>query len=453
MLNNTTYIVGLGKTGWSCLEYLNAKALPLKVFDTRTEPPQLAALKHNYPHIPYQLGPLAAQDLLNASQIVCSPGVDLQLPALVAAANAKIPIIGDIELFAQSSQRPLVAVTGSNGKSTVVSLVAEMLKVAAVSAGVGGNLGEPALNLLAQEAKVQWQILELSSFQLATTFSLQPKIAALLNITPDHLDRHQDLATYQAIKQRIYHNAQTVIFNRQDARTFPMANSAQQQLSFGLDAPVFPHFGLRTEQGRVWLCQGQQLLVPQASLALQAPHNVLNSLCALAIGLQMGLPQFALQQALAQFKGLAHRCQWVGTWQGISWINDSKATNIGACIAALYSIGHQVSGKIILIAGGQGKGVDFSALQLAVSTQVKQLLVIGEAGPLLSKVFAQYVPVLQLPSLEAAIIAANDVATTGDAVLLSPACSSLDQYPNYRVRGQEFIERVTQLKQGQTNAS
>lgn len=439
-------VLGLGQTGLSLVRWLVAEGHSVRVHDTRTQPPGLDQLQQEFPQVEFVGGVLAADSLLQCARILISPGLSRQQPAVQAALAAGIPVIGDVELFASRVQAPVIAITGSNGKSTVTTLVGEVLRMAGIQAVVGGNIGIPVLELLQHPADLY--VLELSSFQLESTDSLRPVAATILNLSEDHMDRYEGMADYLTAKQRIYRGAQTAVINRDDWQTELPAGQAVSRLSFGFDVPDAGQFGLRTDaSGIQWLAEGTDLLLPVSSLKIQGLHNAANALAALALVRAAGIDPKAGLAALTEFGGLAHRCEWVGSARGAHWYNDSKATNVGATEAALHGLGRNRSKgtRLVLLAGGDGKGADFSSLSHYLANYVDLLLVFGRDAGQLAAICPASVPHQQCETLMDAIEIAAAWVRPEDMVLLSPACASLDQFRNFEHRGQVFAERVTKL--------
>ncbi|CAM4416412.1 MAG: UDP-N-acetylmuramoylalanine--D-glutamate ligase [Legionellaceae bacterium] len=435
-------IIGLGKTGLSCLHYFQQRQIPVQVMDTRLEPPGLPELKTLFPTIPVHLGELNLSILSQAEEIIISPGISLKEPAIAACKKQGIPILGDIELFAREAKAPIVGITGSNAKSTVTTLVGLMAKQSGIKALVGGNIGIPALDLL-NEPVPDIYILELSSFQLEVVNSLSCKIATILNISEDHMDRYPSLTDYSHAKQRIYDLAEFCLWNRNDALTFPQNNS--NSISFGLDEPLNQEFGLRFLEGEYWLTKGKQPLLSTNKLRIQGKHNWANAFAAFAIGEQIGCSWEAMREILINFPGLPHRCQWVAEKNGIHWYNDSKGTNVGSTIAALSGFGTAISGKIILIAGGDGKGADFSDLREPIKNYVREVILIGRDAQRIGILIHEFMPVHYTSDLKEAVHQAKQGAKKGDIVLLSPACASIDMFNNYEHRGNVFMQAVQDL--------
>ena len=437
-----TIIVGLGKTGLSVARFLGARGVAFAVTDSRAAPPGLAALQKEFPRAALLLNGLDIRALVEATQIIVSPGVHLRELALVAAQMRGAEIIGDIELFAQAAHAPVIAITGSNGKSTVTTLVGEMAKRAGRNARVGGNLGTPALELL-QDAEPDLYVLELSSFQLETTHSLNAAAAVVLNITPDHMDRYPDLAEYAAAKRRVYHGSGVMVVNRDDPMVATMSEAGRKISGFTLNEPAHTDFGVRSVQGERWLAHGEKILLPASALRIKGDHNIANALAALALGEAVGLPMSAMLETLKEFVGLPHRSQWVAERDGVSWYNDSKGTNVGATLAALSGLGATLgAGKIVLIAGGDGKSADFSVLRAAVATHARALVLIGRDAPIITAALTGAAPLVQASDMKDAVRKAQHLAQAGDAVLLSPACASFDMYSGYEERGRVFATAV-----------
>jgi UDP-N-acetylmuramoylalanine--D-glutamate ligase len=442
-LSDKRVIIGLGATGLSCARYFNRLQLPFTLMDSRLKPPQLAEFRKEFPNVAIHLGPFNPLLFQAASELIVSPGVDLNNAELsLAIAKNKLKPIGDIELFAQNARAPIIAITGSNAKGTVTSLVGEMITQAKQRVEVGGNIGIPVLDLLNLPVP-DFYVLEISSFQLEATYTLRPKVATVLNISPDHLDRHKTLKAYIQAKQRIYHDCEIALWNRQDPNTYPCAKT-KKIISFGLDTlqPDSKEFGLQRLSNQTYLAQGGKILLAVDKLAVKGQHNWANALAALAIGQAIQLPLAPMLTALCQFKGLAHRCQWITEQAGITWYNDSKATNVGATLAALNGLGPAISGKIILIAGGLAKGADFSLLHDAAARYVKKLILIGRDAPLLKNALEKSTTVQMVSDLAQAVAVAQQTARAGDTVLLSPACASMDMFKNYEERGDIFIDLV-----------
>ncbi|UXI01644.1 UDP-N-acetylmuramoyl-L-alanine--D-glutamate ligase [Photobacterium sp. TY1-4] len=427
-------VIGLGMTGLSVVNHLLRQPgeLVIQVMDTRPTPPGQDQLP---PSVALHSGGWQMDWLLSADLIVASPGVALATPELVAAREAGIEIVGDIELFARAVTKPVVAITGSNGKSTVTSLVGEMAREAGINVGVGGNIGFAALDMLAQDHDLY--VLELSSFQLETTTSLALQAATYLNLSEDHMDRYDSLADYSQAKMRIFEHAELAIWNRDDPATCP-ADFSGAMTSFGFDPQAY---GLVEQDGVEWLAVDQQALMPAAEVALVGRHNLANSLAALALADAAGVDRLAACRALRRYHGLAHRCQLVAEHQGVRWVNDSKATNLASTLAALKGL--SLSGTLHLLMGGDGKGADFSELKPVLAPLNVHLYCYGRDG-------AQFLPqadtATRVETLAEAMALAAAVAKAGDMILLSPACASFDQFPNFMARGDAFVALAQTLK-------
>ncbi|HEY6131992.1 MAG TPA: UDP-N-acetylmuramoyl-L-alanine--D-glutamate ligase [Halioglobus sp.] len=437
-------VVGLGTTGLSCARYLQLHGLPFTVVDTREQPPGLVELRRELPDVAVFTGAYPSELIAGADEVVVSPGVAMDAPIVKEALAAGVAVIGDIDLFMREAAAPVVGITGSNAKSTVTELLGQMARDAQLNVGVGGNLGTPALDLLSAERELY--VLELSSFQLERSAQLGLAVATVLNVSADHLDRHGDLPGYHVAKHRIFQGCKKIVVNRDDALTIPLLAPEVQVTSWGMNEPQGNDFGLRQENAVEYLCHGTTALLPATELQLAGRHNVANALAALALGHCAGLPMQAMLHTLRTFKGLPHRCELVAEIVGVRYVNDSKGTNVGATDAALRGLGGDRN--VLLIAGGQGKGADFTALEPAVTAHCKQLLLMGEDAPLLARALSSAAPVQMVASLEEAVTAAASHAARGDVVLLSPACASFDMFSGYVQRGEAFRALVTRLSEG-----
>lgn len=435
----TTLVVGLGKTGESCARFLQGHGVTLCVTDTRINPPGLDTLLLGSPEMCVHVGGYRDADFLQAEQVVLSPGVARNEPHVQLALARGVPVIGDIELFARSAQAPVVAITGTNGKSTVTTLIGEMARQAGRQVGVGGNLGTPALDLLDSHSELY--VLELSSFQLESTFSLNAVAAVVLNVSPDHMDRYASVEEYAATKQRIYAGDGVMIINRDDAIVAAMRDGQRRSISFGLDAPAAGDFGLCEHNGETWLCHGDEAWLAVRELKLPGRHNQSNVLAALALGYAVGLPREAMLQAVREFAGLPHRSAWVAEADGVNWYNDSKGTNVGATVAAIQGM----PGELVLIAGGDGKGADFSALREAVRGKVHTVVLIGRDAPQIAAAIGDAANLVRADDMHDAVRKARAAARSGDSVLLSPACASFDMFNNYEQRGDVFAAAVCEV--------
>ncbi len=444
MVEGLHVIVGLGATGLSCARYLAKKNIPFSVMDTRTAPPNLEEFKKLFPQVSLTLGSLDDVILDQASQIIISPGISLQQPAIARQLGRGVPIIGDIELFAMEVKAPVIAITGTNAKSTVTTLVGEMAFEAGVKVQVGGNLGTPVLDLLAVP-DTELFVLELSSFQLETTFSLAPTVATVLNVTPDHMDRYATVEDYCTTKQHIYSNCQVAVYNCDDSLTDCGKQYHKQKLGFTLNEPQKNEFGLLKKNNELFLAFEDQVLLSTRELPILGRHYQANALAALAIGYGYGLSFEPMLRTLVRFKGLPHRCQLVRERNGVLWYNDSKGTNVGAALAAIEGLGDVIDGRLILIAGGLGKNADFSPLVLPIEKYAKTVVLIGDAAPIMAAVIGDRVEVIFAKTMEEAVAVADKMAIPGDSVLLSPACASLDMFNNFEHRGQVFTQIVQEL--------
>ncbi len=434
-------VFGLGLTGMSVARYLKRNGIEAVFVDSRSKPPALDELHKLLPDAEVVLGENAAVRLTKINRIIASPGVADAEPLLASARKSGIDIVSDIELFAQDAPAPIVAVTGSNGKSTVTTLLALMCDAGGKSALAGANLGEPALDLLEQDTP-DFYILELSSFQLQRTKRLPAKVAVLLNITADHLDWHESEGNYRKAKYRVFIDAAAAVINRADPDIAKHVGKGTRIVNFGLDAPEDGHYGLLVEEGTEFLARGQQLLLATSELVLVGRHNQLNALAALAAGELIGLELPAMLQVLAEFPGLAHRMQLVARKRGIDFINDSKATNVGAAVASIESI----NGIIVLIAGGEAKGGDFNDLTEALGERLRAAVLIGSDADRIADALGKEALVHIASDMDEAVVQAATYAEPGDTVLLAPACASFDQFPNYKARGDAFAAAVQGLR-------
>jgi len=431
-------VVGLGLSGLSSARWLARRGFAVTVVDSRAQPPGLGALQAELPGVSVHTGSFDAALFRDPGLLVVSPGVSLQEPVIAAARARGIEAVGDVELFARECRAPVVAITGSNGKSTVTSLVGAMCKEAGMDTAVGGNIGVPVLELLRSPAPEVY-VLELSSFQLETTASLNARAATVLNITADHMDRYATLDDYSAAKARIFRGDGVLVLNADDPAVLAMGLPGRSQVRFGENPPASDSdYGLVTHGGETWLARGQRLLMPASSVPLPGRHNILNVLAAMALAETLHVPLDAMKRAVAKFKGLAHRTELVLERNGVRWINDSKGTNVGATVAALSGM----DAPVILIAGGEGKGADFDTLRAPVKEYARAVVLIGRDAAPIEKALGGVVPVVHAQDMPAAVRAARRLAQPGDVVLLSPACASFDMFRNYEHRGQVFVDCV-----------
>ncbi|MDV6316006.1 UDP-N-acetylmuramoyl-L-alanine--D-glutamate ligase [Idiomarina sp. HP20-50] len=445
-------VLGLGKTGVSVLRYLHDKKQQgktlanarIQVFDSRIDPPGLAEAKQMLGDDEFLNRRWEIEDTLAADIIIASPGIDLREEPIVLARDAGIPVVGDVELFAQESSLPAVAVTGSNGKSTVTRMVEFIAAQCGKNVAAAGNIGLPVLELLQPGEQPDAVMLELSSFQLESINSLKLEAAALMNISADHMDRYGSLEDYIKAKQRIFANAKTWVLYRQQQDTWPHPVTGKL-MTFGNDSHP-KHFGLLSgnvdrSSGPVAITFRGNVVLRADQLQLQGIHNLVNVQAALALCQAIGLPIEQAVNAVKEFKGLPHRCELVSNNGGVLWVNDSKATNIGATAAAVEGLRPTVNGRLLLIAGGEGKGADFRELQSTLEC-VDILLTIGEDGSRIGKLFNGS---RQVKSLQQAVELASSLVQAGDMVLLSPACASFDQFKNFEHRGDSFRQAVEAL--------
>ena len=436
-----TIIIGLGKTGLSCARFLTARNRPFAVMDSCAEPPEFKNFIKTYPQAEVICGQFSEKLLNDAQEIILSPGVSLKEPLIAKQIAKGKSVIGDIELFARTVNKPIIAITGSNGKTTLTTVVGLMMEAAGRNVAVCGNIGEPVLEQVA--SKSNYYVLELSSFQLETTFSLKSQVATILNISEDHMNRYVTFQDYLHAKQRIYTHCNTPIINADEPDLWCNLSFNEKPLSFGLNSSA--DFSLVDKNRQMVITYRNRTLISAQELKLNTCHHLKNALAALALGKAIGLPTEVMLQVLREFLGVRHRCQWVRKYKGVDYYNDSKGTNVGATQAAIKSLGQATRGQLILIAGGQGKEADFFPLQDSVKRHVKQVILIGEDAPLLEKTLKGITAIKQANSMNEAVEQAVESAQVGDIVLLSPACASFDMFKNYEHRGDVFIETVEAL--------
>lgn len=438
-----TLIVGLGKTGLSCAHFLAERGMEVAVTDSRERPPGLRELRNTLPGAAVFVGGFSEEALRHADQVVISPGIAVDTPFLAKARVLGLPLLGDIELFAHAVHAPVVGITGTNGKSTVTTLVGRMAEHAGREVRVGGNLGTPVLELV-REKEPQLYVLELSSFQLELTAALHCVAATVLNISPDHMDRYAALADYAAAKARIFAHCDMAVVNRDDAVVRAMSKAGQRQVSFGLQAPTGRDYGVVMHVSERWLARGSERLLRISELRIRGDHNAANALAALALGEAAGLPMEAMLVALREFHGLPHRMEYIAAVNGVSWYDDSKGTNVGATLAAVSGL----SGPLVMIAGGDGKNQDFKPLADALPGKARAVVLLGKDAIAIEQAIAGRVPLRQVKDMDAAVQTAAKLAQPGDMVLLSPACSSLDMFDNFEHRGRVFAAAVRRLAHG-----
>jgi UDP-N-acetylmuramoylalanine--D-glutamate ligase len=434
-------VVGMGRTGLSVARHLQRSGFRIAMTDSREAPPELEGVKALGATVITRTGGFDARLLETADMVVTSPGVPLDDPFFVQARARGLDIVGDIELFARAADAPVVGITGTNGKSTVTTLLGRMAERAGVRVRVGGNLGAPALDLL-DRGPTDLYVLELSSFQLDTTHSLRLKTATVLNLTADHMDRYATLDHYAASKARIFANCETAVINADEPEVVKMPRPGQRVLCFSLLDPK-ADFGLVIPAGRKepWLARRGAPLLPLASLKISGRHNAANALATLALGDALRLPIAPMLDELREFPGLPHRAQWVAEIKGVKYINDSKGTNVGATLAAVGGLNE----PLVVIAGGDGKGQDFTPLAAAFRGKVRTTVLLGRDAGLIETALAGICHTVRVASMEEAVRAAASFAQRGDTVLLSPACSSLDMFRDYGHRGSEFAAAVRAL--------
>lgn len=437
-------VMGLGQTGLSCARFLRAQGESVTIVDSRSRPPAAAAAAKEVPEAKLSLGRFDTGLLDEADRVIVSPGVALDEPFVREARRRDIPVYGDIELFARATTSPVIAITGSNGKSTVVTMVRNALCEAGHTALAGGNLGPPALDLLSEDP-ADFYVLELSSFQLERTHTLAPAVAVVLNVAADHLDRYADVADYARTKSLIYRNATVAVVNRDDPVVQAMKPGAAKVISFGFDAPGDGDFGVIAgphDNADLWLAHGPRRLMSAGDLNVPGRHNIENALATFAICDAVGVSVERVVDSLRSFTGLPHRTQQIAELGGIKFVNDSKATNVGAASAAIRGL----EGPLVLIAGGDGKGADFSALAQALAGKVRAAVLIGRDAPILQSVLESVCETRRASSMADAVAIARKLAQPGDIVLLSPACASQDMFEDFAARGGAFVRAVTRGK-------
>jgi UDP-N-acetylmuramoylalanine--D-glutamate ligase len=445
-LDGLTLVVGLGKSGLSAVRALKALGATVAATDSRADPPGLAALRAEFPDVPCRLGGFDPAAFAGAARLLVSPGVSVKTPAIAEAAARGAPVWGDIELLARLTHVPVAAITGSNGKSTVTTLLGLMVERAGVRSLVGGNLGTPALDLWLRDernagAAPELYVLELSSFQLETTHSLNARVATVLNISPDHLDRYDSLDDYIAAKRRVFRGDGTMVVNADDPAVMAMIEPGRDVLRFTLDRPNEGDFGLHRDGGETWLVRGRERWIAASELRISGDHNLANALAALAMGHALGLRREGMLTALREFTGLAHRTVLVLEHAGVRWFDDSKGTNVGATVAAVRGL----PGRLVLIAGGDGKGQNFIPLRAALAGKARAVVLIGRDAPLIAAALGDGMPLRPAADMDEAVALAARLAQPGDSVLLSPACASFDMFSGYEERGAVFAAAVRRM--------
>jgi UDP-N-acetylmuramoylalanine--D-glutamate ligase len=429
-------VIGLGKTGVSCINYLLNKGEIVVVMDSRDDPPGLSEMALKFPQLKIMTGGFDLNTLLQADEVIVSPGLSLKTPEIAAAIEQGIPCVGDIELFAREAQAPIIAITGSNGKTTLTTLMGQLLQDAGHHVEVCGNIGTPVLDILTNDVP-DYYVMELSSFQLETTHSLRAKVATVLNITPDHMDRYDLVDDYAAAKLRIYKNCECAVINSDEPYTYNI--DVKQQISFSTQNQKSDFY---LKESHVF--HGSESLFALDELACQGRHHYENALAALAIGTYLGVPLDSIRHTLSSFTGLAHRCQKIASAKGIDWYNDSKATNIGATTAALNTL-KPIYKDIVLIAGGDAKGADLSDLGPIAGQLTSHVILMGASAGDLEGIMQGHVATTRVDDLQEAVKMADTYADSETAVLLSPACASWDMFANYEERGNLFIIAVKEF--------
>ena len=447
-LGQKSIIIGLGKTGLSVAKYFSAKGLPFEFMDTRSSPPMIEEFKTHFPDIKIEVGKLKESSLLGAKELIISPGLSIKTPEIQRAKEFGIPVRGDIDIFSKAAKAPIIGVTGSNGKSTVVALLSSILNSAGMSVGLGGNLDGPntksALDLLEGEDKDIY-LLELSSFQLETTESLGAEVAVILNLSEDHMDRYDTLEEYHDAKLRVFNGCCQLVINRDDVYSYPTKNIDVPVWDFGVEYSNSKSLGISENKGEQYITYKFEKIVAVRDLKLFGQHNISNVLAAIALALSLGVKIKHIKSAVINFSGLPHRCQWIRDVSGVGFYNDSKGTNVGATMAAIEGLGQSINGHIVLIAGGVAKGADFTPLAPLINKWAKEIVLIGKDAEEMASNFYKDIPTNFAQDMEDAVGIASEKASPGDVVLLSPACASFDMYKNFEHRGQAFIESVKNL--------
>ncbi len=435
----TALVMGLGKSGISCVRHLLEQGYDVEVMDTRSAPPMLERLRSDFPAIPFASGSPDIEYLERFGLVVVSPGLSIRTGNIASYIDSGNTVVGDVELFARKvqaqAQAPIVAITGANGKSTVTDLVGHILQTS-LNVLVGGNIGTPVLELLAQPVPDVY-VLELSSFQLETTHSLNAKSSVVLNIAEDHMDRYRDLDDYADIKRKIFSGDGVMVLNREDERVMAMQQPGRVIRTFALNAPESVNdFGVNTHQGESYIFKGSQPLMPLSEIRITGHHNVCNVMAALALIEDFDLPPESVRTAIHSYTGLPHRCQIIADHNDVQWINDSKATNVGATVAALEGLARPV----VLIAGGEGKDANFEPLAPAVRKACRMVILIGRDAGMIESALDKTTPIYRAIDLRDAINYAAKNVKPGEVVMLSPACASFDMFDNFEHRGKIFTE-------------
>ena len=448
--NKSVLVLGLGETGLSMLRHLKVQGARVSIADNRYAPPGLEEAEKYVIKPLIFCGPFEDELFMGVDLVAISPGVPMRSPTIARAIACGIPVVGDIELFAwtlpKAGRPKILAITGSNGKTTVTSMVEHLCKAAGRDAVAAGNISPAVLDVMSERGEKQpdvW-VLELSSFQLETTASLNPDAATVLNVCEDHLDRYAGMDEYAAAKRRIFEGANVQVLNRDDARSMAMETPNADLFTFGLNSLGGQNdFGIMQQDGEIWITHGDRFLMPTADLKVAGLHNVANALAALALCRAIDLPMDVLLSGLRSYEGLPHRVAYVTAINNVAYYDDSKGTNVGATVAALEGLGR----KSVLIAGGEGKGQNFSPLKSAVSNHARGVVLIGRDAAMIETALQGCgVPVIRQETMSDAVWKASELALAGDAVLLSPACASFDMFRNYKHRAEVFVEAVRELQ-------
>ena len=425
------------------MRYLLSQGKHVTVVDSRSAPPGMADCKAEFPQVEIYCGEFDVELLCGATQLVVSPGVSINEPAIKEAKRRGVKITGDVDLFSQAVSAPVIAITGSNGKSTVTTLLAEMAEQSGMNVAVGGNLGIPVLDLL--DSNVELYIIELSSFQLETTQRLGAWAATVLNISEDHMDRYPSKLAYLQAKQRIFRGCRYVIVNADDILSEPLMVEGMESIHFGIGKPNLRKFSASTDGSDSKIYFGFEALINTSDIKIKGVHNISNALAALALGMAAGIDMSSMLATLKIYSGLKHRCEWVRSVDGVDYINDSKGTNVGATATAIESFGLSGDGKVILIAGGEGKGADFSSLTPVLSDFGRSVILFGRDAEKIESDLNKAIDIKRASTLEEAVSVAKSLAKQGDTVLMSPACASFDMFSNFEKRGDAFIDVVNLL--------
>ncbi|WLD58975.1 UDP-N-acetylmuramoyl-L-alanine--D-glutamate ligase [Salinispirillum sp. LH 10-3-1] len=434
-------VIGLGKTGYSMATWLAAQGVPFRVMDTRADAPYAAQFAAEQPQVELCLGQWATDWLNSADEVYVSPGVALAEPALVSAIAKGAQVVSDVALYARNTQAPIIAVTGSNGKSTVVTLLGAVAERLGLNAAVAGNIGKPVLDLMDESHELA--ILELSSFQLEMVEHLNARVAMVLNISPDHMDRYEDLAAYRLAKHRIFNGCDSLVVNADDVLTQPLMSSARPYMAYSLKRKDIGMLSADVDAAGIHVFDGLQEVIHWPTLRLKGRHNLQNILAVLAVAKLMSWPMASVAEAIAAFTGLPHRCEWVAEQHGVTFVNDSKGTNVGATVAALEGLAPECTGRLHLLLGGDSKSADFSPLAAVCQKLAVAVYTYGRDGASIADACEKAgVAAMRAETMQDALAQARGHAVAGDWVLLSPACASFDQFANFEARGAAFVQTV-----------